>query len=100
MKLLKVLHRRQRGFVASANQIWGGRERLRQRLVDAVACGGDLRQFGNMPHTNRQQCGLVGGEHGRQHALRHLRSRLVFGVHRVRNGQTRRHPANHRLETI
>lgn len=67
--------------------------------MDAAARGGHMRQPGDLQDTHRQPGGPARREHGRQHAVRHLRRRSVSRVHRERDGGARRHTADDRRQT-
>ena len=95
---IKVLHRRQRRLAKTADKIRRRRKRVRQRPMDTTSRSGHMRQPGHLQDTHRQRRRTTSGEHGRQHAVRHLRRRGVPRVHRVGDGGARRHPADHRRQ--
>lgn len=96
--MIKVLHRRQRRPAKTADKIRGGRKRVRQRPMDTTSRSRHMRQPRHLQDTHRQRRRTTSGEHGRQHAVRHLRRRGVPRVHRVGDGGARRHPADHRRQ--
>lgn len=96
--IIKVLHRRQRRPAKTADKIRRGRKRVRQRPMDATSRGRHMRKPRHLQDTHRQRRRTTSGEHGRQHAVRHLRRRGVPRVHRVGDGGSRCHAADHRRQ--